>query len=106
MKKSALILLLCLAALVSSCATQMKLYTGSDADIAVYEDFPAGKDVMVLNSLSMSIHRKKCRHATEISSENRIITEYKYIDYFLDRGYNKCKVCFTEETDESSISED
>lgn len=54
----------------------------------------------------MTLHMPDCRHAARISEKNKLITEYKYIDYFLDRGYNKCKVCFTENTDESNISED
>ncbi len=105
MKKAALIFPLCFVLALCSCGKPMKLFTGSDA-VPTYAEFPAGTEVIVMNKSSVRIHRGDCRYATKIPAENRIITEYKYIDYFLERGYNKCKVCFTEITDESNIPED
>ena len=101
-----LVLLIVVSLCLCSCDEAVSVNTGEAENYPIYAEIPEKTKALVINTGSMTLHMPDCRHAARISEKNKLITEYKYIDYFLDRGYNKCKVCFTENTDESNISED
>lgn len=99
---------LLIAALIClcSCGEAVNVNTGRSEDYAAYTDISGETRSIVINTNSMTVHMPDCIHAARIADKNRLKTDYNYIDNFLDRGYNKCKVCFTESTDESNFSED
>ena len=101
-----IVLLISAALCFCSCGEAVCVNTGEADGYPVYAEISDDTEALILNTDSMTLHMPDCRHAAKISEKNKLITEYKYIDYFLDRGYNKCKVCFTENTDESNISEE
>lgn len=101
-----LALLIAAAICLCSCGESVSINTGKAEEYPVYTAVPDDREIIILNTSSMTIHFSDCRYAELIAKKNKLITEYKYIDYFLGRGYNRCKVCFTENTDESNISED
>lgn len=99
MKRVALLLLfVVLLFAFSSCRGEADVVIdpGHEPAYSTYDSIPADRDVLVMNTESMKIHRSSCRYAASMKEDRRLITDVSFLDYFTDRGYEKCRVCFPE----------
>lgn len=76
-----LILLIAAPLCLCSCGEAVSVNTGEAENYPVYAEIPVGAEVLVINKGSMTLHMPDCRHAARISEKNKLITEYKYIDF-------------------------
>lgn len=85
---------------ISLCSCQRKadivIDAGHAPEYSTYDEIPADREVLVLNTETRTVHRSSCRYAVSMKKDRRLITDNSFLDYFTERGYAKCRICFPE----------